>query len=124
MSPRSEELLAVARQRLEAARSSLAQGHPEVALSTAYYAVLYAARAALSEQETSAKTHSGTWTLFREAFVLPGRFDPDLFSRVHAIQSRREASDYDAVRISGDEAGHSLELAASFLDAVTELIGD
>ncbi|MCA1707261.1 MAG: hypothetical protein LC808_29950 [Actinobacteria bacterium] len=54
MSPRSEEFLAVARQRLEAARSSLAQGHPEVALSAAYV-VLYAARAALSEQETSAR---------------------------------------------------------------------
>jgi uncharacterized protein (UPF0332 family) len=47
-------------------------------VSAAYYAMLYAARAALSEQDRYAKTHSGTWTLFRETFVRDGRFDPAL----------------------------------------------
>ncbi len=36
--------------------------------------MLYAARAALSEEDLYAKTHSGSWTLFNDAFVRTSRF--------------------------------------------------
>ena len=86
MSPRSEELIAGARDRLEAARAALGAGFPSNAASAAYYAMLYAIRAALSEREQNARTHSGTWALFRESFVVTGRFDAALFAESHATQ--------------------------------------
>jgi uncharacterized protein (UPF0332 family) len=50
-------------------------GHAATAISTAYYAMLYAARAALSERDRHARSHAGSWSLFREEFVLTGEFD-------------------------------------------------
>ncbi len=72
MSPRSEELLASAEERLAGARDLLVTGHPETSAAVAYYAMLYAARAALSERGLNAKTHRGTWAIFRESFVATG----------------------------------------------------
>jgi len=75
MSPRSEELAAEAWKRLAAARHSLDAGDFGVAVASAYYAMLYAARAALSERDLHAKTHSGTWSLFGEHLVKAGSID-------------------------------------------------
>jgi hypothetical protein len=54
--------------------------HPAVVVSAACYAILNAARAALSERGEYAKTHSGTWTLFSKVFVSTGEFDRELSS--------------------------------------------
>lgn len=64
-----------ARERLAGARDAISAGHPELAVSAAYYAMLDAARAALSEHDEYAKTHSGTWTLLSERFAATGAFD-------------------------------------------------
>lgn len=53
MSPRSAEFLEKAPSRLAAARDSLDAGHPDEAIRLSYYAMLYAARAALSEEGQS-----------------------------------------------------------------------
>jgi len=87
MSPRSEEFMEQARERLSDAQKILGLVHPVVALNTAYYAMLNAARAALSERGEHAKTHSGTWTLFSATFVAPGEFDQSLstLARLHML---------------------------------------
>jgi uncharacterized protein (UPF0332 family) len=113
--------MASARDRLGAARASLAAGFFSSAASAAYYAMLYAARAALSEEERNARTHSGTWTLFRESFVVDGRFDRSLFSDAHATQKLREASDYEAVMVPRAEAERIVEIADRFVTAVQAL---
>ena len=64
-----------ARERLADAQKILNVAHPPVVVSTAYYAMLNAANAALSERGEHAKTHSGTWTLFSRVFVATGEFD-------------------------------------------------
>ena len=74
MSPRSVEFMDQARDRAVIARVLLAAGHPEGAVSAAYYAMLYAARAALSEGDEYARTHGGTWHLFFERYVTTGAF--------------------------------------------------
>jgi uncharacterized protein (UPF0332 family) len=56
VSPRSSEFLEAARRRLAAAEVAVEQD-PSTALSAAYYAMLYGAGAALSETDSSAKTH-------------------------------------------------------------------
>jgi uncharacterized protein (UPF0332 family) len=122
MSPRSEEFMAMAREALAAAEATLAAGHPSRTLSEAYFAALYAARAALSEEDLNARTHKGAWQLFRETFVDPGRFDASLFSEAHGTQRQREGADYDALVVSREEAERVLGVARRFVAAVEEMI--
>jgi uncharacterized protein (UPF0332 family) len=115
--------MASARERLEHARVSLAAGFPSGAVSSAYYAMLYAARAALSEEERNAKTHSGVWSLFGEVFVASGRLDPELAAAAQQAQQLREAADYDARVISADEATATLAQADRFVSAIASILG-
>jgi uncharacterized protein (UPF0332 family) len=123
MSPRSEEFFAMAREALAAAQTTLAAGHPSRTISEAYFALLYAARAALSEAELNAKTHRGTWQLFREAFVDKGRFDASLFAEAQQAQRQREAADYDALMVPHEEAQRIVEVASRFVTAVASMVG-
>jgi uncharacterized protein (UPF0332 family) len=123
MSPRSEEFMASAQDRLRAAHAALGAGFPSVAVSAAYYAVLYAGRAALSEQERNAKTHRGVWSLFGELFVSTGRLDSGLFAAARRIQELREAADYDARDISADQARAVVVDAESFVAEVVTILG-
>lgn len=120
MSPRSSEFLEAAQRRLAAAEVAVEQD-PSTALSAAYYAMLYGARAALSEQDTSARTHRGAWHEFRSAFVESGKIDAALAAEVQKIQPEREQADYDAWSAPAEEAQRTIELAHRFLAAIEEL---
>jgi uncharacterized protein (UPF0332 family) len=120
VSPRSSEFREAARRRLAAARVALEED-PSTALSAAYYAMLYGARAALSERGISAKTHQGTWHEFRRAFVESGEIDPTVAAEVQKIQPEREQADYDAWAAPTEEARRAIELASSFLAAIEAL---
>ncbi len=123
MSPRSDELLASAHERLASARDQLAAGHNETAASTAYYAGLYAARAALSELDLNARSHRGLWHLLREHVVAAGRIDPALVEPLQEAQALREAVDYDALRIDEAQARELLADAERLVAAVEEEFG-
>ena len=112
-----------ARDRLELARIAIAAGFPSGAASAAYYAMFYAARAALSEEEQNARTHRGVWGLFRELFVVSGRFDEELFRAAQRGQDLREAGDYEARMISSEEAEAIVADADRFVSAVADLLG-
>ena len=90
MSPRSEEFIAAARERLANAEADLEHDHLAGAASAAYYAMLYAARAALSERDLHAKTHSGVWGLFGKELVATGQFGTS--PRRHAQRRKSESS--------------------------------
>jgi uncharacterized protein (UPF0332 family) len=94
---------------------------PSTALSAAYYAMLYGARAALSERGSSAKTHRGTWHEFRSSFVEDGSIDADLAAEVQKIQPEREQADYDAWSAPAEEARRAIKLADRFLTAIETL---
>jgi uncharacterized protein (UPF0332 family) len=121
VSPRSAEFLQAARRRLALARAAI-EPDPGGALSAAYYAMLYAARAALSERDMHARTHVGTWHAFRQAFVEPGLFDSDLVSQAQRVQPEREQADYDAWPAPEEEAQRVIDLAARFLAALEDLL--
>lgn len=123
MSPRSQEFMDQARDRLAPAREVLAAGHLEGAVSAAYYAMLYATRAALSEEDEYARTHGGTWNLFRNRYVVTEAFDEQLFSRAHSAQEAREGADYEAVRPEPDTAREIVDDAADFIAAVERMLG-
>lgn len=124
MSPRSEEFIAEARERLRVARAAVESEAFSAAASLAYYAMLNAARAALSEEDRYAKTHSGTWHLFREAFVGSGRFDATLASRAERTQELRLGADYEAQHVAAEDAEDTVDLAERFVAAVEALYPD
>jgi uncharacterized protein (UPF0332 family) len=121
VSPRSAELLARARDGVASARTLVEAGHAATAVSTAYYAMLYAARAALSERDLDARSHSGTWGLFREEFVVTGEFSEELAQAAQRAQARREASDYAAESFEMAEAAALVATAERFIAAVERL---
>jgi uncharacterized protein (UPF0332 family) len=122
MSPRSKEFMDEAHDRAQAARELIATGHAGAAISTAYYAMLYAARAALSERDEYAKTHSGTWTLFSERFVATGVFDHDLYKYTGRAQEARQKGDYEAAPLSVELANELLDAAGRFITAVEHML--
>jgi uncharacterized protein (UPF0332 family) len=122
MSPRSQEFMASACERLAGARDAFAAGHLDLAVSAAYYAMLYAARAALSEDDEHARTHGGTWNLFRSRYVVTDAFDQQLFARAHSAQSTREQSDYEAIMPESDRAEAVVADAAEFIAAIERML--
>ncbi len=120
MKARSREYLDAARRRLRSARR-LAIHDPATCLSTAYYAPLYAARAALSEQDVQARSHRGAWHEFRR-FVVDGPIDAALATDLQRLQAEREQADYDAAEIAPDDARAALDAAERFLTAVGAML--
>ena len=117
MSPRSEEFIEQARDRAKLAREVLASGHREGAVSAACYSMLYAARASLSEGGEHARTHRGTWDLFRESYVVTDAFDDALFQLAQQAQTAREGADYEAATPSEEEeAQRYVDGAVEFLE--------
>lgn len=122
MSPRSERFLDQARDRVELAREALASGHREGAVSAAYYAMLYAARAALSESGEYARTHRGAWNLFRERYIVTDVFDDALYRLAQHAQTAREGADYEAATLSEEEARRYVEGSAEFLAGIERML--
>jgi uncharacterized protein (UPF0332 family) len=122
VSPRSEELLDAAREALRGARGALGAQAPARAASSAYYGMLYGARAALSEDEENARTHRGSWHLFHERYVLAGRFDRLLFAEAQHAQEVRELGDYSAKAPTLEQARALVDLAERFVAAVEQLL--
>ena len=116
--------MARAREQLAAAKASLDSGFPPAALSLGYYAMLYAARAALSEEDLYAKTHTGTWNLFGRTFVETGRVDAGLFAAARDVLPVRLEADYEARDVTSAEAQAVIDLAARFLAAIEALYPD
>jgi uncharacterized protein (UPF0332 family) len=113
--------MAEAHARLAAARAALVGEFLSAAVSSAYYAMLYAARAALSEENRNAKTHRGTWHLFDETFVANGRFDAELFRQARGSEPLRLGADYDAEPVAEADANAIVGTADRFVAAVVAM---
>jgi uncharacterized protein (UPF0332 family) len=123
VSPRSDEFIEQARDRAAAATELLDSDHLEAAVSAAYYSMLYAARAALSERDEHARTHRGTWNLFRTTYVVTDAFDAPLFTLAQHAQAAREGGDYEAVKPRREEAERYVAGAGDFIAAVERMLG-
>ena len=124
MSPRSQEFMDQASDRLVIARQVFATGHLEGAVSAAYYAMLYAARAALSEDDEYARSHGGTWGLFYKRYVITDAFDQHLYSLAQRAQKTREQGDYEAIAPDPEEAKAIVDNAGEFIAAVEQMLAD
>lgn len=121
MIPRSDEFLAAARRRLAAA-IVVAEEDPSTAVSAAYYSMLYAVRAVLSERDVPARTDRGAWHEFHRRFVETDLIDRELAATAHKVQPEREQVDYDAWDAPAEEATRVIAVAQRFLAAIEEIL--
>lgn len=122
MSPRSQELYDRARERLRGARTILEQGEYAIAVGAAYYAMLYGARAALSERDRHAKTHRGTWSMLRQTLVADGSLPAEVVTEAERMAELREGADYDALVVEREQAERAIDSAQRFLSSLDGLL--
>jgi len=93
------------------------------AISTAYYAMYYAAKAALLGEGLDLHKHASAVLKLRELFVLTGKLDAEYLRLLGRAQTARERSDYDPFSpASKDDATEILNMATDFIAKMKEVI--
>ncbi|MBI3151812.1 MAG: HEPN domain-containing protein [Chloroflexi bacterium] len=115
--------LELAESKLEHARRIFEIGLYDDAVSRAYYAMFYAAKAALLSEGVDLRRHSSAVTKFRELFVVTGRVDSEYLRYLGRAQSARERSDYAPfASLSKDGTEEILNTASAFIEKIHELV--
>lgn len=115
--------LELAENKLDHARRIFKIGLYDDAVSRAYYAMFYAAKAALLAEGVDLRRHSSAVTKFRELFVVTGRVDAEYLRYLGRAQSARERSDYAPfVPLSKEGTEEILDTAESFIEKIKELL--
>jgi uncharacterized protein (UPF0332 family)/predicted nucleotidyltransferase len=111
-------------QALRTAESEFVQGNDyQVVANRAYYAIFYAANAALATQGLQRSKHPGVMALFREKFVITGQIEPSFIRDYEEAMKRRHLSDYDLnALISADYVRVGLEAAQRFTSRVERFL--
>jgi uncharacterized protein (UPF0332 family) len=118
-----DDLLAKADSRLTAAARDLAAGDVERSLSASYYAMFYAAFAALETVGVSRAKHSAVIAAFGEQFAKTKRLDARYHSMLLGAFALRSAADYEThAALSRETAEETLGNARSFVAACRSLI--
>ena len=108
--------LALADECLAAARHEAAGGFCRRAVSSAYYAVFHAARAALARAGLEPRSHAGVRHLFSLHLIRPGTFPAADARLLRHMQKDREEADYVHVAPFGPpEAAEAIDRAADFV---------
>ena len=109
-------LMERAYEKLEVAKSLFEEGFYSDAVSRAYYAMFYAARALLTERDIYPKTHRGVISQFGVIFVKGGKFKRTFFDLFARAQEDREEADYGLLSgIEEEGAREIIEGAEGFL---------
>ncbi|MCC7361390.1 MAG: HEPN domain-containing protein [Anaerolineales bacterium] len=118
--PEQNAYLTSAWQALRTAESEFGQGHDfQVVANRAYYAVFYAANAALATQGRQRSKHPGVLAIFREEFVLTGLIEGSYLRDYEEAMKRRHLSDYDLnAFINADYVRVGLEAAQRFTSRI------
>jgi uncharacterized protein (UPF0332 family) len=108
---------------LAAARLLLDSGDTEGACNRAYYAMYYAAQAALlaaglAEPENGYKTHQGLIGEFGKHLVLGGKLDQCLGRSINKVQHLRQLADYTGDPLPLEDATSAVTQAEVFVAAI------
>ena len=115
--------IALSREELEAARNLVESGFPRQAISRAYYAAFYAARAALeSAGEPSPKTHSGMRSRFSDLARSTASIGSDVGRALSQLGTDRTEADYDQPTITKEEANDAITKAQHVVDVIERAI--
>jgi uncharacterized protein len=111
---------------LSSAKALLDLGDFVGAANRAYYAVFYAARAAVEATSSidpveEIKTHHGLRRVFELYVVKPGRIDKSVASRFNDIEATRIVADYRAAPLPRAEVEAAIQDAEIFVQACEKL---
>ncbi len=110
------KLIEKAERSLEAAKVLLERGDYDFAVSRAYYAMFYCAKAMLFTKRITTRKHSSTISLFIEKFVKSGEFSEELASYLIDAYRKRQIGDYDVFIIpTRNEAKDLINKAEAFI---------
>ena len=112
-----------AREMLDVAALSSAEGYHGSAINRAYYAIFNAANALLATQRLGRSKHSGVIAAFRQRFVKAGHIEVE-YSRIYErVMDDRHVSDYDVEAfIELDRARTDVEDARRFVQRVEHFL--
>jgi len=114
-----ERDLTLAAETLDAAEYLLKGGYYNDAVSRAYYAMFYAARAILAARDLHPKGHKGLILQFGLEFVKKGFIEETYGRALSHAKERRETVDYNIeAAMTHDEAGTIIGDARDFLDRI------
>ncbi len=124
--PSAETILNKARRALDAARLLMADADTEGTCNRAYYAMFYAAHAALWGQHSQpvgviVKTHTGLMSLVAQHLVKPGVMDAEQGRALANVQKIRLLADYTDEPPSVQDAADALARAEAFVQAIASL---
>jgi uncharacterized protein len=115
----------LSREDLEAARKLLESGFPRQAISRAYYAAFYAARAALEAiGDHPPKTHSGMRSRFSDLARSTPALGPDVGRSLSQLGTDRAEADYDEQTVTAEEATEAIDKAQHVVDVVERAIAE
>ncbi len=124
MTPEQQALLDKAEDSLETAQLLQEHGKHGYAAARAYYAMFYAAEAALLQLGLAFSKHSAVISAFGEHYAKTGVLPKDLHRYLVRANEVRHLADYALSTISQDEAAEQMSRAQEFLRTVhTHLAG-
>ncbi len=111
-------LMSHAAESLEAAQGLIDNGHFGISASRAYYAMFYAAQAALLHLDMQFRKHSAVISAFNKELVKSGTLPASLFKSLRNSFDLRLDSDYGLVPVSREEALTVIQEADNFISTV------
>ncbi len=115
-------LLVKATRSLRSARNLLEDGDLDFAISRAYYAMFYAAEAALLSRDVRRSKYGAVIAAFGATFVATGLIDRRHHSALHAAFLDRSESDYGKLFPARESVERRLAEAGEFVEAVRALL--
>jgi uncharacterized protein (UPF0332 family) len=117
--------LELAKVKLSHAQQIFEIGLYDDAISRAYYAMFYAAKAALLSKGVDLRKHSASIAKFRELFVVTGLVDSEYLHFLGQAQSARERSDYAPFApMTREGAKEILQAAETFTAKMREILAE
>lgn len=108
---------------LQSARIAFGAGHLHTAMNRAYYAVFYAATAALVARSLQFKRHGGVRSALHREFIKTGLLPAEMGPVYDRLFEDRQHGDYMAlIEFESDYVQEKIESAAAFIIAIQPLI--
>lgn len=118
-----ERLTRKARESLEAAKTLFQEDYYGFAVSRAYYAMFYAAEAALLKKGLSFSKHSGVISAFGKYFAKPRAIPSEYHKMLRDAFRARNIGDYDyEEEVTREEAANILSNAEDFLSVIEDYL--
>lgn len=121
--PEVTNCLSKAKERLQAAKLLLKANLPDDAASRAYYAGLFAVKAALLQQGLIAKSHDGVIKLFGAHFIKTNLAPQDLGTNLSRLRTMREKAEYSpANSATTEDAAWAISAAEHLISEIETLL--